>query len=226
MLLSDRYHPLGCRAYLRIPNSCMIDNDLQNQMTSADEKENLQVESSRDSGIFQKSIRDILETVFLAMILFLAINTVSARIRVESISMEPTLYPGDFILVDRVSYHFSLPKIGDIVVFRYPPDPSQRFIKRVIGLPGDEIMVANGKVSVNGQVLDEPYTKSNPIYTGNWIVPNNSIFVLGDNRNRSDDSHVWGMVPLENLIGRSLFIYWPYKRAKVLIGKYTPLNQE
>jgi signal peptidase I len=162
-------------------------------------------------------VKDVLETLLIALVLFVLINSISARIRVESVSMEPTLFRGDFVLIDRLSYWIGEPKRGEIVVFFYPPDPSQRYIKRVIGLPGDDVEVANGVLRVNGEKLNEAYIKAYPAYTGQWSVPENSIFVLGDNRNRSNDSHIWGMVPEENIIGRALFIYWPINRIKSLI---------
>ena len=82
-------------------------------------------------------------------------------------------------------------------------------IKRVMGLPGDHIVIGNGKVSVNGQTLNEPYTAAAPDYSGEWQVPNGCLFVLGDNRNDSSDSHVWGFLPIQNVIGKALLIYWP-----------------
>jgi signal peptidase I len=171
-----------------------------------------------DSTNWRKMVRDILETVALALILFLAINSISARIRVESISMEPTLYRGDFVLVDKISYRLGNPNRGDIVIFYYPVDPEQKYVKRVIGLPGDQIKISNGQLFVNGQRLSEPYLKAVPIYDGNWSVPEDSYFVLGDNRNRSNDSHNWGMLPRQNIIGRGLIIYWPVNHADLLIG--------
>ncbi len=166
----------------------------------------------------KRLIRDIFETILIAFVLFIAVNTISARIRVESISMEPTLFRGDFILVEKISHRLRNPNRGDIVVFKYPSDPTQNYIKRVIGLPGDRIFITNGKLTINGDVVDEPYIKAMPAYTGNWEVPEDSIFVLGDNRNRSNDSHIWGMVPYENILGRALLIYWPLSRGGILGG--------
>jgi signal peptidase I len=164
----------------------------------------------------KRFFRDIVETILIAFVLFIAVNTISARIRVESISMEPTLFRGDFILVEKISQSLRNPNRGDIVVFKYPSDPTQNYIKRVIGLPGDRIFITNGKLMINGDVIDEPYIKAMPAYTGNWEVPEDSIFVLGDNRNRSNDSHIWGMVPYDNILGRALLIYWPLSRGGFL----------
>jgi signal peptidase I len=165
-----------------------------------------------------KLLRDIVETVLIALVLIFAVNIISARIRVESISMEPTLNRGDFILVEKISYWLDDPKRGDIVVFQFPADRNQMYIKRVIGLPGDQIFISNGRISINSEVIDEPYVKALPAYSGNWNVPDNSIFVLGDNRNRSNDSHIWGMVPYDNILGKALLTYWPFSRMSLMDG--------
>ena len=152
---------------------------------------------------------DVLETLILSVVLFVGINAISARIRVDGDSMEPSLHNGEFVVVNRLGYRFGMPQHGDVIVFHFPRDPEQEYIKRVIGLPGDQIRVADGKVYLNDQPLDEPYIYARPAYTGSWVVPDNQIFVLGDNRNASSDSHNWGMVPLEYVIGKAIFIYWP-----------------
>jgi signal peptidase I len=152
---------------------------------------------------------DLLETVALSIVLFLGINAISARIRVDGYSMEPTLRNGEFVIVNKLAYKFGSPKIGDVIVFHYPRDPQQEYIKRVIGLPGDTIRVVNGQVIVNQQVLSEPYVASPPAYQNQWKVPDNALFVLGDNRNNSSDSHSWGPVEMKYVIGKALFVYWP-----------------
>ncbi len=154
---------------------------------------------------------DMLETLVLAGILFLIINLVSGRIQVDGYSMEPTLHDGEFILVNKLAYRFGSPQRGDIIVFRYPRDPKQDYIKRVIGLPGDRVRVDNGMVYINDQPIEEPYVASAPRYQNEWVVPENSVFVLGDNRNNSSDSHTWGAVPLDHIIGKAILVYWPPK---------------
>jgi signal peptidase I len=162
------------------------------------------------SGGGRRMILDVLETLVLSVVLFLGINAVSARIRVESISMQPNLFAGDFVIVNKLAYKLGIPQRGDIIVFRYPPDPTQTpYIKRVIGLSGDQIHIADGKVYVNDKLLGEPYLKTVTSRGGDWTVPANSLFVMGDNRNNSSDSRSWGMVPMENVIGKALVIYWP-----------------
>lgn len=152
---------------------------------------------------------DLLETVGLAVVLFLIINALSARVRVDGFSMMPTLHDGEFVLVNKLAYHTGSPTRGDIIVFQSTTTPNLDLIKRVIGLPGDHVVIGNNKVSVNGQVLNEPYIAAEPNYTGVWNVPNGYLFVLGDNRNDSSDSHAWGFLPIQNVIGKSLLIYWP-----------------
>jgi signal peptidase I len=160
---------------------------------------------------WRRTILDTLETIILSLVLFLAINAISERIRVESISMQPTLYPGDYVIVNKLAYRLKgNPHRGDVIVFRYPPNPEAiPYIKRVIGLPGDQIHIADGKVYVNGQAVVEPYLVVTTNRGGDWTVPAGQIFVMGDNRNNSSDSRSWGFVPLENIIGRAEVIYLP-----------------
>lgn len=152
---------------------------------------------------------DVLETIVLSVMLFLVINAVSARIRVDGFSMEPTLRNGEFVIVNKLAYRFGEPTIGDVIVFHYPRDPKQEYIKRIIGLSGDQVRITAGQVFVNEQPIAEPYIAAPPRYDSQWSVPENSLFVLGDNRNNSSDSHNWGPVPMENVIGKALFVYWP-----------------
>lgn len=160
-------------------------------------------------GSFLRFILDLFETVILSVALFLGINALTARVLVEGFSMRPTLDDGQYVLVNKMAYRSALPDYGDIVVFHFPVDPGQDFIKRVIGLPGDEVYIINGTVMVNGHDLDEPYIAASPQYVGTWIVPEEQVFVLGDNRNNSSDSHSWGAVPMENVIGKAILVYWP-----------------
>ena len=171
----------------------------------------------REERGLRRALLDIFETVIISVVLFIAINAVSSRIRVESISMQPTLYPGNFVLVNKLTYRFGDPRRGDIIVFHYPPDPTQvPYIKRVIGLPGEHVHIENGNVSVNGQLLTEIYLTVDTYRGGDWTVGEDQLFVMGDNRNNSSDSRVWGMVPLANVIGKAEVIYWPPDRWRVI----------
>ena len=152
---------------------------------------------------------DILETIVLAVVLFLGINAVSARVRVDGFSMRPTLDDGEFVLVNKLSYRFADVERGDIIVFHFPMNPDEELIKRVIGLPGDRITVQDQQVSVNGDLLREAYIAAAPLYSGEWTVEEGYLFVLGDNRNDSSDSHSWGLLPFEKVVGKAVLIYWP-----------------
>lgn len=165
---------------------------------------------------WKRFILDILETLVLAVVLYFGINAVSARVRVDGFSMRPTLQDGEYILVNKLAYKTGEPHRGDIVVFIFPVDPQEDLIKRVIGLPGETVAIHNGTVSVNGIQLAEPYIASPPAYNDEWIVPEGQLFVLGDNRNDSRDSHQWGFLPIENVIGRAVLIYWPPEEWQVI----------
>ncbi len=145
----------------------------------------------------------------LAVILFLIINTISARVRVDGFSMLPTLHDGEFVLVNKLAYQWGTPTRGDIIVFRSTTTADLDLIKRIMGVPGDKISIHNGQVIINGQTLTEPYISAEPNYSGDWQVPDGYLFVLGDNRNDSSDSHAWGFLPEKNVIGKALLIYWP-----------------
>jgi len=158
---------------------------------------------------WKRFILDMFETVGLAVILFLTINTLSARVRVDGFSMLPTLQDGEFVLVNKLAYRFGTPARGDIIVFGSTTVANLDLVKRVIGLPGDKVEVRNGKLILNGQALNEAYINAAPNYSGVWKVPDGYLFVLGDNRNDSSDSHQWGYLPQQNIIGKALLIYWP-----------------
>ena len=154
-------------------------------------------------------ISEVLQTLVVAAVIFLGVNLVTARIRVEGSSMEPTLHDAELVVVNRLAYRWGEPERGDIVVFRFPLDPDRRFIKRIIGLPGEYIAIHDGVVFVDGVALDEPYIAAPPRYRGEWEVQPGQVFVLGDNRNNSSDSQTWGPLPLPQLIGKAVLVYWP-----------------
>jgi signal peptidase I len=158
---------------------------------------------------WKRFLLDVLETLVLAVVLYFGINAVSARVRVDGFSMRPTLQDGEYILINKLAYKLGEPMRGDIVVFVFPVNPEEDLIKRIIGLPGDTITVLDGVLSINGVVMNEPYISAPPAYDGTWQVSEGELFVLGDNRNDSRDSHQWGLLPIENVIGRAVLIYWP-----------------
>ena len=153
--------------------------------------------------------RDLLETILMALLLFVLLNAVTSRVKVFNISMQPTLKQGYLLLVNKMAYKLGDPKYGDVVVFHYNGDDQEDYIKRVIGLPGDKVDISGGVVRVNGSALTEPYIMEVPNYSGTWTVPAGELFVLGDNRNHSSDSHQWGFVQESWVVGKALFIYYP-----------------
>jgi signal peptidase I len=188
-------------------------DQLQNPLS---EQTNSPTGESDQPSDWKRPLRDILETLLLAVVLYFGINAVSARVRVDGFSMNPSLENGEYILVNKLAYKLGTPARGDIVVFSFPLDPTQDLIKRVIGLPGDSVAIENGKVLVNGLQLEEPYIAAAPYYNGAWQVTEGSLFVLGDNRNESKDSHEWGLLPLGNVIGKAVVIYWPPPKWEII----------
>lgn len=168
-----------------------------------------------------------LKTIGLSAVLAIGIRQFVAEARyIPSGSMLPTLQINDRLIVDKISYRFNTPQRGDIVVFSPTPALEKQnfhdaFIKRVIGLPGDKVEVKGGRVYINDQPLREDYIGADerPQYQwGPQVVPKDSYLVLGDNRNNSYDSHYWGFVPRDNIIGRAVVRFWPPNRA----GEITP----
>jgi signal peptidase I len=161
------------------------------------------------------------KTIGLSLVLALGIRHFVAEARyIPSESMVPTLQVNDRLIVEKLTYRFHHPERGDIIVFsptrqlqQHEPDMHYALIKRVIGLPGEIIAVHDGKVWVNGESLEESYIAAPPDYTwGPNVVPADSYLVLGDNRNNSYDSHFWGYVPRDNIIGKATVRFWPPDR--------------
>ncbi len=165
---------------------------------------------------------EIVKTIGLAAVMAIGIRSFVAEARyIPSGSMEPTLQINDRLFIEKISYRFNPPERGDIIVFRPTdtlkqenPELKDAFIKRVIGTPGDVVEVRSGKVFINGEPIEEDYIAAPPEYEwGPEEVPADSYLVLGDNRNNSYDSHYWGFVPRENIIGRAAVRFWPPDRV-------------
>ncbi len=180
-------------------------------------------------------VRELLETAILAAAIFMLVRGAVQNFRVEGQSMDPSLAHGQYLLVNKAVYckwdlectgwnldavfpflsdldgHiFHGPQRGDVVVFRFPQDPDRDFIKRIVGVPGDTVEVRDGTVFINGRAAEENFILERPRYNyGPAKVPEGQFFVLGDNRNNSYDSHVWGMLPEEYIIGKAWVSYWP-----------------
>jgi len=155
-------------------------------------------------------LRELIESVVLALLLFFVLETTVQNTRVDGYSMEPTLYDHQYLLVNKMAYRLRPPQRGDIIVFYSPYDPQQEFIKRIIGLPGEQVEIREGQVYINGQPLEESYyVKSGDYSWGPATVGDMEYFVLGDNRAQSNDSHTWGMLPADNIVGQAWISLWP-----------------
>lgn len=164
-------------------------------------------------------LREVIETIVLTILMFVVIRFAVQNFNIEGTSMEPSLHNQELILVDKWTYLFRPPARGDVIVFIAPPQPSQDYIKRVIGIPGDTITIQNTTIIVDHVILNETYVDPNNqgnIYDykniHDMVVPPNKYFVLGDNRRGSSDSRDWGFVPKKNIIGRAALVYWPLQQ--------------
>jgi len=159
-------------------------------------------------------LRDTLLTIILTVIIFFLVQATVQVSIVNGSSMEPYLHDGQRLVVNKAIYRLDHPERGDIIIFHPPHNAGATpFIKRVIGLPGDTVEIKKGTVYINGDPLDEPYIKELPAYTlSKEEISGNSYFVLGDNRNNTSDSHVWGTVPRTNIIGKAWLSIWPPER--------------
>ena len=187
--------------------------------------------------------RELTEAVVLALIVFLVIQGSIRNFRVDGSSMRPTLEGGQYLLVNKLVYfkvdtgrisrmipfwivdeprdHFAIhpPKRGEVIVFRFPEDPSKDFVKRVIGLPGEEVELRSGTVYIDGVPLEEPYlTERDKSNDGPTLMGDKEYYVLGDNRRSSRDSRFWVKkgVPEENVRGRVWLVYWPFSQINLM----------
>ena len=167
-----------------------------------------------------EEIKDWIVSIAIAVVLaFLIRELIVELYLVDGPSMRPTLQSAERLVVNKFIYRFRPPERGEILVFRYPRDPSRDFIKRVIAVPGDTIEIRDGRVYVNAALLNEPYILSKT--RGNYplaTVPDGHIFVMGDNRNNSEDSRFAdvGFVPFDLIKGKAMLVFWPVSQFKTL----------
>ncbi len=192
------------------------------QVTQPPEDLSHEEEKTTSHGGLKSIVYEIVETVLLAVGIWLAVNLTTARYVVEGDSMKPNLHTGQFLIVNRLAYLQvgSLVRLGsiqrgDIVVFDFPGNPADDYVKRIIGMPGETVRIdENGTVFINDVPLEEPYVAPEMLVpyrnrTGTWIVSEDSYFVLGDNRNSSSDSRSWGMLEEKYIVGKAWVSYWP-----------------
>ena len=177
---------------------------------------------------------EALEVVALALLMFIAVRAVAQNFVVDGASMQPSFHNGELVIVNKLAYRsfdiswlpwtdetdwrpFGDPQPGDVVVFRFPQDPDRDFIKRVVAVPGQTVEVSDGHVLVDGVPVEESYLEEAPRYRyGPEMVPPDQVFVLGDNRNNSYDSHSWGVLDRSAIIGRADLRYWPLDRIGIV----------
>lgn len=179
-------------------------------------------------------VREVGETIILTLIIFFLIQTVIRNFRVVGTSMVDNLHDGQYLIIDKLSYNSFIndvlkmggPQRGDVIVFEPPNRPGEDYVKRIIGLPGETVEIRAGQVFINGEPLVEPFQPMQGTYTmpNAVTVPEGQVFVLGDNRNNSNDSHNWGTLPLGNIVGRAWLSYWPPNEWGV-IPRDTPTHQ-
>ena len=172
--------------------------------------------SAEQPPVFWVLLRELVETVVLSLIIFLLIRQVVQNYRIESRSMEPNFYDSEFILVNKLAYKLGEPGRGDVVVFNNPSNTEQDYIKRIVGIPGDTVMIQGGEVFVNGQMLNEPYVNrpTEPrTQVSTWVVEPNSLFVMGDNRPNSSDSRSFPeQLSQDLMVGKAWLRVWPFDR--------------
>ncbi|MGI8419638.1 MAG: signal peptidase I [Candidatus Levyibacteriota bacterium] len=179
---------------------------------------------------------DLLQTICLAAAIFLVIYIFLYRpFQVSGDSMYPTFKDKEYIMTDMISLKFGDPRRGDVIVFHAPPDPEKDFIKRVIGLPGDTVLLKDGFVYINGKQVNESVYLHSDVrtYGGNFLhvgqpftVPPGNYIAFGDNRPFSSDSREWGLVPIKLIIGKSLFVYWPLSAMRVVHNPFPESEQK
>lgn len=168
---------------------------------------------------------EIIQVLVFAISIFLFLYLLVLQPhKIKGESMEPNFHNNEYLLTDKLTYRFNAPRRGDVVVFKAPPDDSDEFIKRIIGLPGEEVYVQNGSIYANGEKIDEKYLPDS-FYTrpGKFsteglhiVIPSDSYFVLGDNRDHSYDSRNFGLITKDKITGRAWFVYWPPSKAGVV----------
>ena len=193
-------------------------------MKTVKQQEDYAYEDEQGEHTGARLLREVLEVAILTLLFFGVVRLLVQNYRVDGPSMQRTLYTNEYILVDKASYYFHSPQRGDVIVFHPPSDPSgEPYIKRVIAIPGDTITVTLTQIIVDNIVLQEPYTYplapgeigSGTILTNVKLGPG-QYFVLGDHRDNSTDSRVFGPVPAQNIIGRAEFVFLPVNNIHMI----------
>jgi signal peptidase I len=185
----------------------------------------IQEESEEKDGGFLAFIRELIKITLISLAIILPVRYFLIKpFYVNGASMEPTYYNHEYLIVNEISYRFANPQRGDVIVFKYPVDPSEFFIKRIIGLPGEHVVISVGKVAIynsenpEGKILDEEYLKDGTMTSGeiDVVLKEDEYFVLGDNRGASLDSRRFGTLNKEKIIGKTWLRMLPFERIGVL----------
>jgi len=169
----------------------------------------------------KRFVRDSLIVIVATMLVFLGLQVTIQSTAVSGSSMEPNFETGQRLIVNKLIYKFDNIDRGDVVILHPPSDTNVEYIKRVIGLPGETVEIKNGLVYINGEPLSEPYISNPPQYTMKKLeIPQEYYFVLGDNRNYSDDSHVWGPIPGDSIVGKAWLSIWPLSDLGIISGLF------
>lgn len=170
----------------------------------------LPVTAAPKEGVARQVMRDVLETAILTVAIFLLARAGIQSYRITGTSMAPNFLDQQLVIVNKLAYLLSEPQRGDVIVFSFPDGNNRDFIKRVIGVPGDIVEIVNGQVYINGFVVTEPYERiPNDYDAGPTLVGTDKLYVLGDNRADSEDSHLWGLLDQSNLVGKAWLSVWP-----------------
>ena len=205
------------------------------------------MDPGRQAGHMRVIIRELFETVILALLIFMALHTSVQNFRVQGPSMRPTLEAGEHVMVNKLVYlsfqaqdiarlvpfldlgdernmfPFHEPRRGEVVIFEFPEDVTRDFVKRIVAVSGETVEIKQGRVFVDGVEIDEPYlTRRDRGNYGPTTVPDGNYFVLGDNRPASHDSRHWGTVPTDKLVGRAWVSFWPLDRWHALLTFLRP----
>ncbi len=172
--------------------------------------------------------KELVKLVVIAVVIVIPFRLFIAQpFIVDGASMDPTFENSQYLIVDELTYHFNTPQRGSVLIFKYPRDPKKFFIKRVIGLPNEQVVINNGQVTIintenpNGLKLNEPYVVYKKEDSHSVKLGENEYFVMGDNRAGSSDSRYWGPVPEKNIVGRPIFRVWPLNLWPGSLDKFT-----
>lgn len=177
------------------------------------------VESEPQPSMSWMMLRELIETIVLSLVIFLLIRQVVQNYRIESHSMEPNFYEGQFILVNKLAYRLGAPERGDVLVFHNPNNVDEDYIKRIIGLPGDNLDIHDGQVYINGVVLNEVYPINEiprAVTYGPVVIEPDHLFVMGDNRPQSQDSRAFGQLSEDLIVGKAWVRVWPFNEFGII----------